>query len=203
MIQVNAIGDACPIPVVKTKQAIAALNGPGQVEVLVDNEIAVQNLTKMAGQKGYSAVSRREGEGRFAVVLTVGEAAPAPEETEEEACRPDARNGTLVVAVTSDAMGGGDDQLGRTLMKGFLYALTQQEALPHTILFYNGGARLTCEGSPALEDLRSLEAQGVRILTCGTCLNFYGLSEQLRVGGVTNMYDITEILTTAGRVVRP
>lgn len=203
MLHINALGDACPIPVVKTKQAIASLNGPGQVEVLVDNEIAVQNLTKMAGQKGYAVTSRKEGEGRFAVTLTVGEAAPAPEAEEAEACRPDARAGALVVAVTGDAMGSGDDQLGRTLMKGFLYALTQQEKLPHTILFYNGGARLTCEGSPALEDLRSLEAQGVRILTCGTCLNFYGLGERLRVGGVTNMYDIVEILTTAGQVVRP
>lgn len=203
MLHVNALEDACPIPVVKTKQAIASLNGPGQVEVLVDNEIAVQNLTKMAGQKGYAVTSRKEGEGRFAVTLTVGDAAPAPEAEEPEICQPDARAGALVVAVTSDAMGSGDDQLGRTLMKGFLYALTQQETLPQTILFYNGGARLTCEGSPALEDLRSLEAQGVRILTCGTCLNFYGLGEQLQVGGVTNMYDIVEILTTAGRVVRP
>lgn len=203
MLHVNAMGDACPIPVVKTKQAIASLNGPGQVEVLVDNEIAVQNLTKMAGQKGYAVTSRKEGEGRFAVLLAVGEDASAPEAEPPELCRPDARTGALVVAVTSDVMGGGDDQLGRTLMKGFLYALTQQETLPQTVLFYNGGARLTCQGSPALEDLQSLEAQGVRILTCGTCLNFYGLADQLRVGGVTNMYDIVEILTTAGRVVRP
>jgi selenium metabolism protein YedF len=202
MLQVNAIGDACPIPVVKTKQAIASLNGPGQVEVLVDNEIAVQNLTKMANQKGYAVASRKEGEGRFAVTLTVGEGASAPE-AEETVCRPDSRSGDLVVAVTSDAMGSGDDQLGRTLLKGFIYALTQQDTLPQTILFYNGGAKMTCEGSPALEDLRSLEAQGVRILTCGTCLNFYGLTDQLQVGSVTNMYDIVEILTRAGLVLRP
>ena len=113
------------------------------------------------------------------------------------------RRGDLVVAVTSDAMGHGSEELGRTLMKGFLYALSQQEELPATILFYNGGAKLTTQGSLSLEDLKSMEAQGVQILTCGTCLNYYGLTERLAVGGVTNMYAIVETLTKAGRVVKP
>ena len=80
-------------------------------------------------------------------------------------------------------------------MKGFVYALTQQDALPETILLYNSGAYLSCEGSDNLEDLKSLESQGVEILTCGTCLNFYGLSEKLQVGSVTNMYEIVERMT--------
>jgi selenium metabolism protein YedF len=88
-------------------------------------------------------------------------------------------------------------------MKGFLYALSQQEELPGTILFYNGGASLTCQESPALEDLKSMEAQGVEILTCGTCLDFYGLKEKLAVGSVTNMYTIVEKLTQAEKVIRP
>ena len=82
-------------------------------------------------------------------------------------------------------------------------ALTQQDNLPKTILFYNGGASLTCEGSPMLEDLKTLEAEGVEILTCGTCLNFYGLTEKLAVGGVTNMYVIAEKMLGAGNVVKP
>jgi selenium metabolism protein YedF len=81
--------------------------------------------------------------------------------------------------------------------------LTQQEHLPSCILFYNGGAHLTCEDSPALEDLKELEAQGVEILTCGTCLNYYGLTEKLAVGSVTNMYVIAEKLTQASSVIRP
>ena len=78
------------------------------------------------------------------------------------------------------------------LIKGFLFAVTQLEKLPKTMLFYNGGATLTAEGSDSLEDLKSLEAQGVEILTCGTCLNYYGLTEKLQVGSVTNMYTIVE-----------
>ena len=81
--------------------------------------------------------------------------------------------------------------------------MTQQDELPQTILFYNGGARLTCEDSPAIEDLKQLESEGVEILTCGTCLDYYGLKEQLRVGGVTNMYVIAEKMTQAEVLVKP
>ena len=109
----------------------------------------------------------------------------------------------MVVAVGSDQMGAGAEKLGKVLIKGFLYALGQQDQLPQTILFYNGGASLTCEGSASLEDLKSLEAQGVEIMTCGTCLDFYGLTQQLRVGEVTNMYAIAEKLTGADLVVKP
>lgn len=100
-------------------------------------------------------------------------------------------------------MGTGSDELGTALMKGFVYALCQQDTLPSTVLLYNGGAALSCEGSASLEDLKSLEAQGVEILTCGTCLNYYGLTEKLRVGQVTNMYVIAEKMMLADCIVRP
>ena len=100
-------------------------------------------------------------------------------------------------------MGEGSNELGKILLKGFLFALTQQEQLPKTVLFYNGGAAVTCEGSASLEDLKALQAQGVEILTCGTCLNYYGLTEQLRVGEVTNMYVIVEKQAKADLVIRP
>ena len=200
MVTVDARGDACPLPVVKAKNAIKELNGAGQVEVLVDNEIAVQNLTKMAQQKGYASRAEKRAAQEYRVVLTVGDAAaetPAP-----AVCAPDTRTDT-VVAIGSNQMGVGAEELGKTLLKAFVFALTQQDQLPRTVLFYNGGASLTCEGSPMLEDLKTLEAEGVEILTCGTCLNYYGLTEKLAVGGVTNMYVIAEKLTQAGNVVKP
>ena len=201
MLNVDARGDACPLPVVKAKKAIAELNGAGEVEVLVDNEIAVQNLTKMAQQKGYTYSAEKRAEREYRVLFTVGEAAPETPAA-PEACTPDART-DAVVAIASDKMGEGAEELGKTLLKAFVFSLTQQEKLPRTMLFYNGGAALTCEGSPMLEDLRALEAEGVEILTCGTCLNFYGLTERLAVGGVTNMYVIAEKLLHAGNVVKP
>jgi selenium metabolism protein YedF len=208
MITVNAMGDTCPIPVVKTMNAIKTVTGSETVETFVDNEIAVQNLTKMANQKGYPVKSEKIAEGQYRVEFTIenqADAAPVSSESTDEAvsCIPDARKGNTVVVISSSTMGEGDDQLGAILMKGFIYALAQQEELPKTILFYNGGAKLTCEDAPTLEDLKSLEAQGVEILTCGTCLNHYGLSEKLQVGGVTNMYVIVEKMTQASLIIKP
>lgn len=201
-ISVNAMGEPCPLPVIKATRVLEGLAGPGALEVLVDNDVAVQNLLRLAAGRHLPAVSQKLGEGRYSVRIQAGEVPlPAPEQADPPACRPDAR-GDYVVAVSSAAMGTGDDELGRTLMKGFLYALTQLETLPRAILFYNGGAALTTQGSPSLEDLRTLEAQGVEILTCGTCLSFYSLTERLAVGSVTNMYDIAQRLTGT-RVVRP
>ena len=200
MITVNAMGDNCPIPVIKTKKAIAALTGPETIEVLVDNEIAVQNVTKMASGSGGKVTSEKLGDAKFKVTIEM-EGAPAADEA-EAVCVPDARDNTVVV-VSSDRMGSGNDELGKVLIKGFIFAVTQLDTLPKTMLFYNGGATLTTEGSDSLEDLKSLEAQGVEIMTCGTCLDYYGLKDKLAVGTVTNMYSIVETMAKAGRIVRP
>ena len=201
MIQVDARGDACPIPVVKTKQAIQELKGSGSVETLVDNEIAVQNLTKMANQKGYQVDAEQQGPDLYRVRMTIGD--DYNESKPQELQQPVAPAGKTVVVISADHMGEGDDRLGRTLLKAFIYAMTQQDELPGVMLFYNGGASITCEGSDSLADLKDLAERGVEILTCGTCLNFYGLSDKLAVGGVTNMYDIVEKQMTAARIVRP
>jgi len=200
---VNAVGDQCPIPVVKATRALREMTGPGTLEVHVDNEIAVQNLTRMASGHKLTARSEKISEKEFVVTMEVTEpAGEAPMEEPPLSCVPDAR-GDLLVAVDSAVMGRGSDELGKVLMKGFLFAVSQLPELPKTMLFYNGGAHLTCQGSDSLEDLKGLEAQGVEILTCGTCLNHYGLTEKLAVGGVTNMYSIVEKLAGAGKVVKP
>ena len=110
--------------------------------------------------------------------------------------------GNTVVAIASDHMGHGNEELGKILMKSFIFALTQLEELPKTILFYNGGATLTTEGSQSLEDLKTLEAQGVEILTCGTCLDYYGIKDKLAVGTVSNMYTIVEKLNNADKIIK-
>ncbi|MCI8503087.1 MAG: sulfurtransferase-like selenium metabolism protein YedF [Dorea sp.] len=200
MITVNAMGDNCPIPVIKTKKAMQALTGPETIEVLVDNEIAVQNVTKMATASGGQVSSQKITDGEFKITVQMEGALSAEEE--EAGCMPDARDNTVVV-VSSDRMGEGNDELGKVLIKGFIFAVTQLDTLPKTMLFYNGGATLTAEGSDSLEDLKSLEAQGVEIMTCGTCLDYYGLKEKLQVGTVTNMYSIVETMAKAGRIVKP
>ena len=208
-------GKQCPMPVIEAKKALEKCPAGEIVEVIVDNEIAVQNLRKMADHKGLKSTWEKVNDREYVVGIEgagpEGEAG-APEEKEEEpeylscAIPPQPKEspaGPVIAVLSSDQMGQGDEALGRLLMKGFVYALAQLEEPPKTVLLYNGGAKLSCEGSASLEDLKELKERGVEILTCGTCLNHYGLTEQLRVGEVTNMYEITQRLMTAGKIVKP
>ncbi len=193
---IDARGKACPEPVVL---AIKALNGKPEdetLEVLVDNEAAVENLKRMAGQKGFDVSAKQNGPKDYSVLIGgSADTAVAADEPESDE--------NILIAIDTNIMGRGSDDLGQALMKGFIYAVTQQEKLPKTILLYNGGAKLSVEGSESLEDLKWLADNGVEIVTCGTCLNFYGLSEKLAVGIVTNMYSIVEYLLKADKVIKP
>ena len=180
-VVVDALGKQCPIPVVMAKKALAELQTPDTLEILVDNEAAVQNLSKLAASCQLPVRAEKTGEKRFSVTMEVSAPVRPAEET---VCAP-------------------EETLGKALMKGFLYAVSQLPALPKTILFYNSGAYLTCAGSDSLEDLKFMEAQGVEIRTCGTCLDFYKLKETLAVGSITNMYAIAETLAAAGKVIKP
>lgn len=199
-IMVDARGEQCPIPVVKAIKALEELQGPGIVQICVDNAIAVQNLKKMAVQKGME-FNQIKTEDRCFMATIKTEEGLLPDD-EMPACTLEAGD-NLVAAIDSAVMGSGNDELGKVLIKGFIYALSQLEKLPRTILFYNGGATLTTEGSDSIEDLKSMEAQGVVIKTCGTCLNYYNLSDKLLVGEVTNMYDIVETLAAASKIIKP
>ena len=204
-------GKQCPLPVIEAKKALEKAEPGSVVEVVVDNEIAVQNLKKLALHKGLDSLSEKVSEREFLVKIWAGvkEKAEQVRENAEQAekesikCALDCREKGLVLVLASDEMGQGDAVLGRLLMKGFVYAVTQQDKLPETVLLFNGGAKLSCNGSDSLEDMKELEAQGVEILTCGTCLNHYGIAEKLLVGNVTNMYEIVEKMTGAKKIVRP
>ncbi|MGI6756069.1 MAG: sulfurtransferase-like selenium metabolism protein YedF [Atopobiaceae bacterium] len=200
-VEVNAIGDACPVPVVKTIKAIKELSGAGSVITKVDNETAVKNLTKLASDKGYGSETKNLEDGTFEVTTTVtGNEAPA---TEADADFADPSKSKVVVVISSDQMGVGDEELGHSLLKNFIYSLTQEDVLPSTMLFYNTGVRMVCEGSPALDDLKALQDAGVEILACGICLNYYNLSDKLAVGEVSNMYAIAGKQLEASVVVKP
>ena len=198
------MGKACPIPVVETKKALVGLKPEDVLEVLVDNNIAVQNLSKMAAQKKLDFSSEKKNEQLYQVTLTLtSETQLDNSATDLISCSPNPGDGPAIVVLSSDKMGEGDEKLGHILIKGFLYALTQLEVLPKTVLMYNNGVKLAVEGSESLADLKLLETQGVEVLSCGTCLNHYQLTEKLGVGAITNMYTIVERLSQAGKVIKP
>ena len=200
---IDCRGMACPLPVVNAKKAAEELASCDVLTVLVDNEIAVQNLSRFAEHKGFGVSAEKKDEKAYAVIMTVSGTAATEAREEEIACVMDSRRKGMLVVLSANTMGTGDPKLGTGLMKAFVFALTKQDQLPDTIRCYNTGAYLTCEDADTLEDLKLLESEGVTILTCGTCLDFYGLKEKLAVGGVTNMYDIVERMENAAQIIKP
>lgn len=192
MDELDLRGKPCPIPVIEVKKRLASAT-PGQtIAVLVDNDIARQNLQKLAEGLGHGFGHEDAGGGVIRAVLELREAR-RPAEADA--------GGGLVVAIGSDSMGRGSDELGKTLMKSFIFSLTELDIPPEHILFFNGGVHLTCDGSSALDDLAALAAKGVSINSCGACLNYYNKTELLRVGGVTNMYAILGTMAQAKRLI--
>jgi selenium metabolism protein YedF len=100
-------------------------------------------------------------------------------------------------------MGEGNDELGALLMRAFIHTTVELEHKPDTMIFYNTGVKVAAIDSPALDDLKALEETGVKILVCGTCVNFFELTGKIGAGTISNMYDIAGTLSTAGRIVKP
>lgn len=193
IIKVDAIGDKCPLPVIKTKNALKEIES-GVLEVLVDNEISMENVEKMCLEKklSYSIVK----DNNIYKILIVKSEDNKKENSEENTF------GTVIV-IDSDEMGKGDPKLGKALMKAFIYTLTELETLPETIILYNKGVFLVAEGSDSIEDLEKLSSLGVNIFSCGACVNFYELVEKVKIGSITNMYNILNLQTKAKRIIKP
>lgn len=199
MKTINALGQACPMPVILTKRALKENTGE-EILVQVDNEIATQNLYKMAEQLRLQTKIAKINEGLYEVHISSDKEITGEEKTTfhqpASAAKANSEEPGYVVILHSDRIGEGNEELGRTLMKSFLFSLTEQEVLPEKVLFYNSAAYLTAEDSSVLEDLNALKEQGVEILTCGLCVEFYGLKGKVAVGEITNMYRIVEIQRT-------
>lgn len=191
MQTVDARGLACPEPVILAKKALARAEGE-EVLVLVDNPDAAINLTRLGESQGRGTRQRQVGEREYEVLFAGEAEAQAPEDAEK----------AYVLVLSSNEMGAGDAALGRKLMEGFLYALTEQRRLPAYILCYNKGVELTTVNEKTAGDLKALAARGVEVLSCGLCLDYYGLKESLQVGQVSNMYRICELMSSYP-VIRP
>ena len=197
---------ACPGPVLRLKELLE--NGEHEIALHVADELSRSNVTRFATSRGAEVEVTDGGDGSFVVAIRAGgdAAEPRPGEADLLECEvPEATTavGPRVVQITAATMGSGNDELGALLLRSFLKTQAELDPKPNAILFYNDGVKLCCEGSSLLDDLRELETAGVEIIACGTCLNFFELADQLRVGRVTDMLEIAGRLANAGSVVRP
>ena len=191
----DARGLACPQPVILTRNA---MKQEDRIVTLVDNETSLTNVSRMAAKAGWH-VNVVEGDDEFRIELAKGEV--VPQAGLLAAGSDEAANAPLVLVVSSDTMGRGDAQLGNILVRGFFHTLGEIHSLPQTIVFLNSGVKLACQGSPVLDDLCTLEAEGIEMLVCGTCLGYFELTQRRAAGQVSNMYDIAETMLGAGKVV--
>ncbi|MDR0387949.1 MAG: sulfurtransferase-like selenium metabolism protein YedF [Treponema sp.] len=189
---INVLGKPCPIPVIEAKKALRKTSAGEAVRVLVDNDISRQNLEKMAEGLGCPVSFEKQDDGNILVTITN---TPAPASVSS------GESGGLVVAIGKNTMGQGNDDLGAVLIKAFIYSLTEMDNPPETLLFFNSGIKLTTQGSTVIADLQKLESRGTIVSSCGTCLDFYGLRDDLVIGNVTNMYAIASAMGEAGKLI--
>ncbi len=198
---VDAKNLSCPQPVNLAKQA---LESNQQVKVIVDNETALENVKRLGGKFGCDVSVEAKSGGIYEIQLI----RQADFNTDQEAFSPsctieEAKTGPFVIVVNEDKMGRGNDELGTVLIKAFFHTIAGQSRKPDIMIFYNTGVKLTIQNSDVLDDLKQLESEGVQILVCGTCLNYFEIKEKLAVGIVSNMYDIVETMSGAGRLFTP
>ncbi len=191
---IDARGLACPQPVLLTRKGLAESN---QVLTIVDNETAQQNVSRMAEKAGCQVQVEKREDGIYLNLTKLD----SPQTESPGPCANAAASGPLVLTIPSEFMGRGDEELGYILIRAFFHTLGETQPSPEIIVFFNSGVKLTIEGSPVLEDLRSLSDKGIQILVCGTCLNHYEIKDKVAVGEVSNMYAIAEALLQAGKVI--
>ena len=191
----------CPQPIIDTKKALEA--GNDELRVIVDSIVSRDNVRRFASSQGHKVEIEDKGGGLYHLhIIRNPEAATKPAGTMANASAAGGMTGGVVVFIATDRLGEGDERLGSILMKAFLNTLHDSEPKPAMILFINNGVRLTTEGSEVLDSLEALTQDGVQIMSCGTCLNYYSILDKLKVGIVGNMYDIVNAMLEASKVIK-
>jgi len=193
MKTIDCRGQQCPQPVIQTRRLMLA--EPGTVlQVLVDDQVCQDNVSRLATTMGYAIQAEANGD-MIQLELTPAEAASTHIAT-------GASNGPTVVFIGSDQMGHGEQKLGQVLMKNYIFTLTDADIVPDAIFMVNSGVKLTIHGSEVLEPLEELAGRGVDIASCGLCLEYFDAKESLAVGRISNMLELVNALSGAGRIIR-
>lgn len=199
---IDARGLSCPQPVILAKKGVEKY---GDVVVVVDNTTALENVKRMGSSSGCEVNVENPGDGTFKIHLKGTPGEKSPKTMESISCDrvSSSVSGPTVIVLNGDKMGRGDDELGTVLIKAFLHTLVDSNNIPDVIILYNTGVKLSAAGTDTVEDLKKLGESGVNILVCGTCVNFFGIKDQISAGAISNMYDIADTMMTAGRLITP
>lgn len=197
---VDARGKICPQPVIMTKQEVD--RGENKITVIVDNETSKENVLKFGNKLMYDTSVEEKSDGIY-IYLKKEEInfCEVATDTAAEDSLNKIKQDKKGYVIGSDKLGKGSDDLGKILMKGFLYTLSETKPYPNFLIFLNSGVKLTTEGSESLDDLKKMESAGVKIVSCGTCLDFFEIKDKLKVGNISNMYDIVETIAESDNAV--
>ncbi|WP_326911326.1 sulfurtransferase-like selenium metabolism protein YedF [Sedimentibacter sp. MB31-C6] len=193
MKTIDARGKSCPLPVILTKKEIDA--GENNIITIVDNETAKLNVGKLASKFAYNTKLEEKNDGIYIELF---------KETNVDKDIEIVDNSTKInscIVLGSDKLGKGSEELGNILMKSFIYTITETKPYPNFMVFLNSGVKLTTKGSEVIEDLKKLVEEGVKIVSCGTCLDFFEIKGNLEVGEISNMYDIVEMINNSDNTI--
>jgi len=202
---VDTRGLTCPAPLIRTRQGLTEAAPDEAVQVIIDNSTSLSNVRRYLTDNKLSFTVKEEGDLAIVTVVRGDNVELSINETEyctTEASGPSGRRNT-VIAITSERMGTGDDELGTKLIISFFRALVMVEPAPASVVFYNAGVKLAMDDSPVFEHIKELIEKGTAIYLCTTCINHFGIRDRLPVGSFSDMYQILNILKDAGHIIRP
>jgi selenium metabolism protein YedF len=206
IFRLDVRGLKCPDPVIQTKK-VFDMGTVDHLQVIVDNDVSKENVCRFARNHGAEVQTPRIEGADWVIDISIKDRAASYKEKEElipcPITLPETMSVKNVIYIGSDKLGRGNDDLGQKLMRGFLRTLIDVNPYPWRIIFINSGVKLTTADQEAVDALAILEERGVEILSCGTCLEAFGLNDQLNAGRVTNMYEVIESLNTATKVISP
>lgn len=198
----DCCGLACPQPVLRAKETLE--QGVTQFDVVVDNEASKNNILRFVGSQGHHAevINAREDCFTIRIQATPTSLTTKPFSSDAYQCDIPEKS-TMIYVISADAMGRGNDELGWALLQTYIQTIKEVSPLPEKILLYNSGVKLVTASSGALTALEELHTKGVEILACGTCLDFFKLKSAIKLGSISNMYDIMQAMADADRIVSP
>ena len=201
---VDTKGQLCPAPLIAAKKALKETPRGESFVLITDNKTSFDNLTRfLRDNKAEIQFEELNGTWKITITNTIGEVIKP---NAEDYCAPEFAHfekGDFVVVISSDKMGEGDETLGYLLMTTFINSLKDLDKMPKKILFYNNGVKMITKSSPVIQPLKDLEKMGVELMACGTCVNHYGLSDEIGAGIIGNMYSIAEAMALSGKILKP